>query len=81
MLLAGWPVTQKEVLTSQGQVMDFVSFEDESALYETVLFPQVYAASRVLLFDLRPLWVRGRVVVDNGALSVEVVSLSAFGPR
>jgi len=73
--LLGWPVTQKEVLTVDGLGMDFVSFEDETALYETVLFPEVYARYRRLLFDQRPLLVDGTVVDDQGALNVEVRSL------
>jgi DNA polymerase-3 subunit alpha/error-prone DNA polymerase len=75
--LLGWPVTQKEVLTKDGLGMDFVSFEDESALYETVLFPDVYKKYRNLLFEQRPLIVDGTVMEDQGALNVEVKSLMA----
>ncbi|MFQ3547466.1 MAG: DNA polymerase III subunit alpha, partial [Termitinemataceae bacterium] len=44
--LAGWPITRKEVWTRQGEPMDFISYEDETALFETVLFPQVYQQYR-----------------------------------
>jgi len=70
--LIGWPVTQKEVMTSDGHLMDFVSLEDETALYETVFFPETYARYRHLLFDQQALLVRGTVTDDQGALSVEV---------
>jgi DNA polymerase-3 subunit alpha/error-prone DNA polymerase len=73
--LLGWPVTQKEVMTKDGLGMDFVSFEDETALYETVLFPDAYKKYRSLLFDQRPLIVIGTVTDDQGAISVEVASL------
>lgn len=73
--LLGWPVTQKEVLTSDGRGMDFVSFEDETALYETVLFPEAFEGSRKLLFDQLPLVVSGKVKDDQGALIVEVEDL------
>ena len=73
----GWSVTQKEVLTKDGLGMDFVSFEDETALYETVLFPDVYKKYRNLLFEQRPLIVDGSVMEDQGALNVEVKSLMA----
>ena len=79
--LLGWPVTQKEVLTKDGLEMNFVSFEDETALYETVLFPDAYERYRNLLFDQRPLVVIGMVKDDQGALNVEVaslISLSSF---
>jgi error-prone DNA polymerase len=75
--LLGWSVTQKEVMTKDGLGMDFVSFEDETALYETVLFPDAYSRYRSLLFDRRPLIVVGTVKEDQGALNVEVESLLA----
>lgn len=76
--LVGWPVTQKEVLTSSGRAMDFLSLEDETALYETVLFPEAYDRFRALLFEQRPLLVRGRVAEDQSALVVEVSELLAL---
>lgn len=74
-VLVGWPVTQKEVWTVNGLTMDFVSFEDETALYETVLFPKVYETHRTLLFDQHPLLVLGTVTEDQGAINVEVERL------
>ncbi|NLV84659.1 MAG: DNA polymerase III subunit alpha, partial [Spirochaetales bacterium] len=32
--LLGWPITQKEIWTKTGQSMNFVSFEDETELFE-----------------------------------------------
>jgi DNA polymerase-3 subunit alpha/error-prone DNA polymerase len=83
--LAGWPVTQKEVWTKDGLTMSFLTFEDETALYETVIFPDVYDRYSRLLFDQRPLLVYGRVVEDWGAVSlelsrVELVRLVVGGP-
>lgn len=71
-VVVGWQVTQKEVLTFDERVMNFVSFEDETALYETVLFPEVYEKYRTLLFAQRPLLLLGKVADDQGALSLEV---------
>ncbi|GAB1484119.1 hypothetical protein MASR2M78_29360 [Treponema sp.] len=76
--LIGWPITQKEVWTAQGLTANFVSFEDESGMFETVLFPQVYERHRNLLFDQQPLRIFGRAVNDQGALSVEVEKLGAL---
>ncbi|GHV06102.1 hypothetical protein FACS189485_14080 [Spirochaetia bacterium] len=70
--LVGWPVTQKEVWTKDGLTMSFLTFEDETALYETVIFPKVYDKYNRLLFDQRPLLVYGRVMEEWGAVSVEV---------
>jgi DNA polymerase-3 subunit alpha/error-prone DNA polymerase len=52
--------------------MSFLTFEDETALYETVIFPKIYDLYNKLLFDQRPLLVYGRVVEDQGALSLGV---------
>jgi DNA polymerase III alpha subunit len=38
----GWPITRKEVMTRAGESMEFVSFEDETAIYETVFFPRAF---------------------------------------
>jgi DNA polymerase-3 subunit alpha/error-prone DNA polymerase len=75
--LIGWPITQKEVFTSGGLMMDFVSLEDETALYETVLFPEAYTRWRHMLFSPQPLIVSGLVCDDQGALSIQVSALGA----
>ena len=56
-----------------------VTLEDETALYETVIFPQVYDRYNKLLFDQRPLLVYGKVVNDEGAISLEVSRLEWLG--
>ena len=68
--LVGWPITAKPVLTATEQPMEFVSFEDETALYETVLFPAAYARFRHLLYEQRPLLLHGLVEEDRGAVTV-----------
>jgi len=73
--LIGWPITRKEVWTKDGMTMNFMSFEDETALYETVMFPEIYARYRHLLFDQVPFRIIGRVQNDQGALCVEVSGL------
>ena len=70
--MVGWPVTQKDVWTKDGLAMCFLSLEDETALYETVIFPQVYESYNKLLFDQIPLVVYGMVTNDEGAVSLEV---------
>ena len=59
--------------------MSFLSLEDETALYETVIFPQVYDKYNKLLFDQRPLLVYGKVVNDEGAISLEVRHIELLG--
>jgi DNA polymerase-3 subunit alpha/error-prone DNA polymerase len=77
--MIGWPVTQKDVWTKDGLAMSFLSLEDETALYETVIFPDVYDKYNKLLFDQRPLLVYGRVTDDQGAVTLEVSRIEALG--
>ena len=79
--MVGWPVTQKDVWTKDGLTMSFLSLEDETSLYETVIFPQVYDRYNKLLFDQRPLLVYGRVTDDNGAISLEVQRIEVLGKQ
>ncbi|MCL2093161.1 MAG: PHP domain-containing protein [Treponema sp.] len=76
--MVGWPVTQKEVWTKDGLTMSFLSLEDETALYETVIFPEIYDRYSKLLFEQRPLLIQGRVMDDQGALSLELSRIQAL---
>lgn len=40
--LKGWPVTRKEVTTGEGEEMEFFTFEDKTAIFETVFFPKPF---------------------------------------
>jgi DNA polymerase-3 subunit alpha/error-prone DNA polymerase len=74
--MLGWPVTKKEVWTKDNLSMSFLTLEDETDIYETVIFPQVYQQYGKLLFDQIPLLVRGKVCNDHGAVVVEVKTIS-----
>ncbi|MCL2209283.1 MAG: DNA polymerase III subunit alpha [Treponema sp.] len=76
--MIGWPVTQKDVWTKDGLTMCFLSLEDETAIYETVVFPEVYDRYSKLLFDQKPLLVFGHVTNDLGAISVEIHRLEVL---
>jgi len=76
--IIGWPITQKEVWTKDGLTMSFLSLEDETAMYETVIFPQIYDRYNKLLFDQRPLLVNGFVTDDQGAVILEVDKIEAL---
>jgi DNA polymerase-3 subunit alpha/error-prone DNA polymerase len=79
--MVGWPVTQKDVWTKDGLTMSFLSLEDETAMYETVIFPKVYDRYSKLLFDQRPLLVYGWVATDNGAIGLEVQRIEVLGQQ
>ncbi|PKL05965.1 MAG: hypothetical protein CVV53_06730, partial [Spirochaetae bacterium HGW-Spirochaetae-9] len=73
--LLAWPITAKPVLTSSEEPMEFVSFEDETAIIEAVLFPDAYRKYRHLLFEEAPLWITGLVESNRGALSLTIESI------
>ena len=62
-----WPVTAKTVLTHRSEPMQFVSFEDETAIFEAVAFPQVYLKIGNLLEDPCPCRITGTWEDDQGA--------------
>ncbi|AEJ19558.1 DNA polymerase III subunit alpha [Gracilinema caldarium] len=79
--LLGWPITRKDVWTLHGETMTFISYEDETALYETVLFPPVYQKYRSLLFDIQPFLLTGLVTQQQGAISLELEHLEKIQPK
>ena len=74
--IAGWLVTGKVVPTKNRESMEFVTFEDTTALIETVLFPKVYARFSHILSYSRPFRIRGLVEEDFGAVTLTVENIS-----
>lgn len=79
--LVGWQVTSKPVQTRGGEPMVFVSFEDTTALYETVLFPQAYRRLAPWILTQGPYLLDGVVREEFGALTVEVSDLRLLEPQ
>ena len=73
--IPGILVTGKEVVTKGREPMIFVSFEDEHAIFETVLFPDAFRRYFPMLDDGWAFLVHGRVDEDYGALSIGVERL------
>ena len=71
----GWWVTGKVVSTRQDEPMEFISFEDTSALYETTFFPQAYARFCHMMNRSRPYVMTGLVEEDFGTVSLTVDSV------
>jgi len=68
----GWLITGKVVHTKDDEPMEFISFEDTTAIYETVFFPEVYRKFCRMLSNARPYMLRGLVEEDFGAISLTV---------
>ena len=70
--MIGWLVTGKLVTTKDDEPMEFVSFEDTTAIYETVFFPEAYARFCRMLTTARPYLLRGKVEEEFGVPSLQV---------
>jgi DNA polymerase-3 subunit alpha/error-prone DNA polymerase len=75
--VAGLLITGKIVHTKHGDPMEFLTFEDETGLIETTLFPKVYRRFCSILDRSRPFILYGRVEEDFGAVTMTVIRVDA----
>ncbi len=75
---AGWLLTGKMVSTKTGEVMEFLTFEDETGLVETTFFPDVYNRFAHLLSSGKPYLLKGLVDSDFGAVTLTVNQVSVL---
>jgi DNA-directed DNA polymerase III PolC len=68
----GWLITGKTVGTRKGELMKFLSFEDETGLVECTLFPQQYEQYCHLLYRKGPLMLEGYLEEEFGARTLTV---------
>ncbi len=68
----GWYVTSKLVHTSRDEPMEFLSFEDTTALYDATIFPDAYRRFCHLLTSTRPFLLAGLVEEDYGVCTLTV---------
>ena len=76
--LAVWLLTGKMVSTKTGEVMEFLTFEDETGQIETTFFPEVYRKHAHMLQSGRGYLLTGMVEKDFGALTLTVDNVSAL---
>ncbi len=68
----GWLVTRKMTRTKNNEMMEFISFEDTTAIYETVFFPNTYKKFCYMLSHSRPYVLKGKVEQEFGAVTLTV---------
>ncbi len=81
--VAGWWVTGKVVQTHRDEPMEFVSFEDTSAIFDATFFPAAYGRFCRKLSRARPYILKGKVEEEFGVatLRVEWVGFLDEGPE
>ncbi len=77
--MIGWWVTNKMVYTKQEEPMAFISFEDRTAMYETIFFPDAFRKYASRFTPVRPYVLRGVVEDDLGAISLHVEEMGFLG--
>jgi error-prone DNA polymerase len=76
----GWYVTSKLVHTKDDEPMEFLSFEDTTALYDATIFPDAYRRFCHLLTSTRPFLLAGRVEEDHGVHTLTVERVERLEP-
>ena len=70
--VAGWLITGKKIRTRHGDPMEFLSFEDETGIVETVFFPGACDRFCRILEMGRPYLLSGKVETEWGAVTLTV---------
>ncbi len=78
--LVGWLITAKEVLTAHKEPMEFLTFEDETATFETVLFPAAYTRFRPALLEGGAFIIEGKVEESHSAITLTIANLRRLPP-
>lgn len=71
-LMIGWFITRKVVYTKQNDPMQFASFEDTTAIYETVFFPEAYKKFCTMISDIKPYKIWGMVTEEFDAVILQI---------
>jgi len=77
--MIGWLITEKFAETKDGLPMEFATFEDETALYDATIFPEVYRRRCHLLSLHRPYILEGIVEASFGIVTLTVTDLHGVG--
>jgi error-prone DNA polymerase len=68
--MAGWWVTGKTVQDKDGRPMEFVSFEDTTAIFDVTFLPRVYERFCRKLSRQKPYLLKGRVEEEFGVATL-----------
>ena len=70
--MVGWWISTKTVEDKHGRAMEFISFEDVTAIYDATFFPDVYARFCRKLSQRRPYLLKGIVEEEFGVATLRV---------
>ena len=81
MTVIGWLVTEKVVSTKKGEPMNFVTFEDQTGLYDATLFPNPYRRYCHVLAMNQAYAITGLVEEHCSAVSLTVKTIQLLTCR
>ncbi len=79
--IVAWLLTGKLISTKTGEVMEFLTFEDETSIVETTFFPNIYRKYAHVLQSGRGYELQGVIEEDFGALTFTVEALQPIAIR
>jgi len=77
--MAGWWVTGKTVQDKNGRPMEFVTFEDTTAIFDVTFFPRAYERFCRKLTRHRPYLLKGRIEEEFGVATLNVEWVGFLG--
>ncbi|MBD3377397.1 DNA polymerase III subunit alpha [candidate division KSB1 bacterium] len=78
--MIGWLITRKVVSTKNKELMEFVSFEDTTDIYEAILFPKIFNKFVHMMSRTRPYLLQGKIDSNHGAPCLQVDFISFLTP-
>ena len=70
--MIGWWITTKTIQDKHGRPMEFISFEDTTAIFDATFFPDVYAKFCRRLSQRRPYLLKGVIDEEFGVATLRV---------
>lgn len=80
-MVIGWLVTEKVITTKKGEPMEFLTLEDQTALYDAAVFPDVYRRVCHLLTTHHAYVVTGLVEAPFSTVTLTVKELRLLTSR
>lgn len=73
--IVGLPIATKQIQTRSNEPMEFITLEDETDIFEVVLFPDAFRKNQTTISAGKPVVLTGKVENDHGAVYLNCQSV------
>jgi len=73
--MAGVLITAKPIITRSDEMMEFLTFEDETDIFEVVLFPRAFKNNHKKLTTMGIFLLEGKIENDRGAIYLNCIKI------